>query len=48
MKHGKDIAIRGEDLQGKTWETLPDSQVRSAGFVRFDENRDGSKRSPSR
>jgi len=26
------------------WETLPDSQVRSAGFVRFDENRDGSTR----
>jgi uncharacterized membrane protein len=27
-----------------SWETLPDSQVRSAGFVRFDENRDGSTR----
>jgi uncharacterized membrane protein len=27
-----------------TWETLPDSQVRSAGFVRFDQNRDGSTR----
>jgi uncharacterized membrane protein len=26
------------------WETLPDSQVRSAGFVRFDENRDSSTR----
>lgn len=26
------------------WETLPDSQVRSIGFVRFDENRDGSTR----
>ena len=26
------------------WETLPDSQIRSAGFVRFDENRDGSTR----
>lgn len=26
------------------WETLPDSQVRHAGFVRFDENRDGSTR----
>jgi uncharacterized membrane protein len=26
------------------WETLPDSQVRSSGFVRFDENRDGSTR----
>ena len=26
------------------WETLPDSQVSSAGFVRFDENRDGSTR----
>jgi len=26
------------------WETLPDSQVHSAGFVRFDENRDGSTR----
>jgi uncharacterized membrane protein len=26
------------------WETLPDSQVHSTGFVRFDENRDGSTR----
>lgn len=26
------------------WETLPDSEVHSAGFVRFDENRDGSTR----
>jgi uncharacterized membrane protein len=26
------------------WETLPDSQVHSMGFVRFDENRDGSTR----
>lgn len=26
------------------WETLPESQVRSSGFVRFDENRDGSTR----
>jgi len=26
------------------WETLPESQVHSAGFVRFDENRDGSTR----
>ena len=26
------------------WETLPDSQVQSSGFVRFDENRDGSTR----
>jgi len=26
------------------WETLPDSQVQHAGFVRFDENRDGSTR----
>ena len=26
------------------WGTLPDSQVHSAGFVRFDENRDGSTR----
>lgn len=26
------------------WETMPDSPVRSAGFVRFDENRDGSTR----
>lgn len=26
------------------WETLPDSQVQSTGFVRFDENRDGSTR----
>jgi uncharacterized membrane protein len=35
-----------EDIPNDTiaWETLPDSQVRSAGFVRFDENRDGSTR----
>jgi uncharacterized membrane protein len=26
------------------WETVPDSQVQHAGFVRFDENRDGSTR----
>lgn len=26
------------------WETLPDSQVRHAGFVRFDPNRDGGTR----
>ena len=26
------------------WRTLPDSQVQSAGFVRFDQNRDGSTR----
>ena len=26
------------------WQTLPDSQVQSAGFVRFDENRNGSTR----
>jgi uncharacterized membrane protein len=26
------------------WETLPDSEIHSAGFVRFDENRDGSTR----
>jgi uncharacterized membrane protein len=26
------------------WETLPDSDIHSAGFVRFDENRDGSTR----
>ena len=26
------------------WETLPDSEAHSAGFVRFDENRDGSTR----
>ncbi|HEX6269895.1 MAG TPA: SRPBCC family protein [Anaerolineales bacterium] len=26
------------------WQTVPDSQVHSAGFVRFDENRDGSTR----
>src|SRR5512142_703014 len=26
------------------WETLPDTEVHSAGFVRFDENRDGSTR----
>ena len=30
--------------QSIAWETLPDSQVQSAGFVRFDENRDGSTR----
>jgi uncharacterized membrane protein len=35
-----------QDIPNDTiaWETLPDSQVRSAGFVRFDENRDGSTR----
>jgi uncharacterized membrane protein len=27
-----------------TWKTVPDSQVQHAGFVRFDENRDGSTR----
>jgi uncharacterized membrane protein len=26
------------------WETLPDSEIHSSGFVRFDENRDGSTR----
>jgi len=26
------------------WETVPDSQVQHAGFVRFDQNRDGSTR----
>ncbi|HMB25098.1 MAG TPA: SRPBCC family protein, partial [Anaerolineales bacterium] len=26
------------------WETLPDSEIHSAGFVRFEENRDGSTR----
>jgi uncharacterized membrane protein len=26
------------------WETLPDSEIHSAGWVRFDENRDGSTR----
>lgn len=26
------------------WETVPDSQIQHAGFVRFDENRDGSTR----
>lgn len=26
------------------WQTVPDSQVQHAGFVRFDENRDGSTR----
>ena len=26
------------------WETLPDSQIHSEGFVRFDKNRDGSTR----
>jgi len=30
--------------QSIAWETLPDSQLQSAGFVRFDENRDGSTR----
>jgi uncharacterized membrane protein len=30
--------------QSIAWETLPDSQVQSAGFVRFDENRDRSTR----
>ena len=35
-----------QDIPNDTiaWETLPDSQVRSSGFVRFDENRDGSTR----
>jgi uncharacterized membrane protein len=35
-----------QDIPNDTiaWETLPDSQVRSAGFVRFDQNRDGSTR----
>jgi uncharacterized membrane protein len=35
-----------EDIpnQSIAWRTLPDSQVQSAGFVRFDENRDGSTR----
>ena len=35
-----------QDIPNDTiaWETLPDSQVRSAGIVRFDENRDGSTR----
>jgi uncharacterized membrane protein len=35
-----------QDIPNDTiaWETLPDSQVRSVGFVRFDENRDGSTR----
>ena len=34
------------DIPNETiaWETLPDSQVHHAGFVRFDENRDGSTR----
>ena len=30
--------------QSVTWETLPESQVKHTGFVRFDENRDGSTR----
>lgn len=30
--------------QSIAWRTLPDSQVQSAGFVRFDETRDGSTR----
>lgn len=30
--------------QSISWETLPDSQVRHMGFVRFDENRDGGTR----
>ena len=35
-----------EDIPNEliAWETLPDSEVHSAGFVRFDENRDGSTR----
>jgi uncharacterized membrane protein len=35
-----------QDIPNDTiaWETLPDSQVRTTGFVRFDENRDGSTR----
>jgi uncharacterized membrane protein len=35
-----------QDIPNDTiaWETLPDSQIRSAGIVRFDENRDGSTR----
>jgi uncharacterized membrane protein len=35
-----------QDIPNDTiaWETLPDSEVRSSGFVRFDENRDGSTR----
>jgi len=35
-----------QDIPNDTiaWETLPDSQVQHAGFVRFDENRDGSTR----
>src|SRR5688572_1728106 len=34
-------AIPNESI---TWQTVPDSQVHHAGFVRFDENRDGSTR----
>ena len=35
-----------EDIPNEsiTWQTVPDSQVHHAGFVRFDENRDGSTR----
>jgi uncharacterized membrane protein len=35
-----------QDIPNKliAWETVPDSQVQHAGFVRFDENRDGSTR----
>jgi len=35
-----------QDIPNKliAWETVPDSQVHHAGFVRFDENRDGSTR----
>lgn len=30
--------------QSIAWETLPDSQIKHTGFVRFDENRDGGTR----
>ncbi|HJR81600.1 MAG TPA: SRPBCC family protein [Anaerolineales bacterium] len=35
-----------EDIPNEliVWQTVPDSQVHHAGFVRFDENRDGSTR----
>jgi uncharacterized membrane protein len=46
---GSTVEFRSRVIQDSpndilAWETLPNSQVRSAGFVRFDENRDGSTR----
>jgi uncharacterized membrane protein len=36
--------IRDIPNESIAWETLPDSQVKQAGFVRFDPSRDGSTR----